>query len=89
MKAAKASSVCFSLFIRSNYSSVEFNYYFFAFLKYCLMEGSSRLSGLHLVLSGSKGGFLHAVLTIIIKKTNQVGDVWSRPCNDVKYSSPY
>lgn len=89
MEATKASSVCFSLFIRSNYSSVEFNYFFFAFLKYCSMEGSSHLSGLHLVLSGSKGGFLHAVLTIIIKKNNQVGDVWSHLCNDVKHSSRY
>lgn len=77
MKAAEANGICFSLFIRSNYSSVEFNYYFFAFKKCCLMEESSHLSRLHLMLSGSKGDFLQAVLTTIIIKKSQVGEVWS------------
>lgn len=55
------------------------------------MEESSHLSSLHLMLSGSKGGFLQAVLTIIIikkiklVKRGAVGHL----CNDLKHSSPY
>lgn len=60
MEAVEANGICFSLFITSNYSSIEFNYYLFFFFlpfeKCCSIEKGSHLSRLHLTLSGSKAG---------------------------------
>lgn len=39
MKAAEVNGICFSLFSRSNYSSVEFNYYLFCLFKMLLNVG--------------------------------------------------